>query len=221
MKNLAIIIPVRLSSSRIIEKPLLKFGNDTLLSWKIKQLLKVVDKKQIIVTTNSEKLKSIANKFDVTIHNREDWLCEGHKSTVSQQVENVIKDITNYEHIAWTLITSPLMRSETYKACFDTYFKVIKNGYDSLMTVNLMKDFLWNDNGPLNYKSGIKHVYTQDLPNIYRVTNATNIISRQLALKYKYYLGKNPYKYIVSKIEGIDIDNYEDYIIAKKLKTGL
>jgi len=40
---------------------------------------------------------------------------------------------------------------------------------------------------------------------------------KEKILKEKYFLGKNPYKFCVSKISGIDIDDYEDYEIAKAL----
>lgn len=220
MKDLIFIIPVRLGSSRIYQKPLLKFGKETLLSHKIKQLLEVTNKENIVVSTNSQQLISIANKFKVNIHNRAEWLCQNHISTVSDQVVNVIKEINlDFNHFSWTLITSPLMKVESYLKCIEFYKKYVidENKNDSLMTVNLIKEFLWDDNGPINYKCGKKHSYTQDLPNIYRVTNSINMISKKLALKNKYYLGKNPYKYILSKVEGIDIDNYCDYEIAKKL----
>lgn len=34
-------------------------------------------------------------------------------------------------------------------------------------------------------------------------------------LKEKYFIGKNPFKYLVDKISSIDIDEYEDYKLVR------
>jgi len=46
---------------------------------------------------------------------------------------------------------------------------------------------------------------------MYRVTNGLYMAEKNTMHTNGYFLGKNPYKEIVSKISGIDIDEYEDY----------
>ena len=57
----------------------------------------------------------------------------------------------------------------------------------------------------------------EDLPNIYRVTNALYIYEKKKILKNEYFLGKTPFKFEVDKLAGIDIDEIEDYNMALHL----
>lgn len=59
---LAVVIPIRMGSSRIKNKALLKFDNTNLLEWKIKQLLEVMPSENIFVSTENDILKEIAQK---------------------------------------------------------------------------------------------------------------------------------------------------------------
>ena len=108
------------------------------------------------------------------------------------------------------------MSPSEYKNAFDMYIdKVDKlKKYDSLVSVNLLKEYLWDENGPLNYKANKNHTISQKLPNIYRINNGLYMRDKKSILKDKYFLGQNPAMFEVSKIAGIDIDTYEDYEIA-------
>ena len=218
INDIGIVIPVRLGSSRIKEKALLPFDDVTLLEWKIKQLQEVFSKKNIYVSTESEKLKDIAMKFGVQIHNRDYFLADGHKATFSEVITGIVKDIP-FEHIAWVTSVVPLMSPVEYKKAFEIYIeKVIKNKEnDSLFSANLLKEYFWNDTNPINYQANKNHTISQELPNIYRVTNGLYMRDKKSILEEGYFLGKNPYKFNVAKISGIDIDEYEDYEISKAL----
>ena len=43
--------------------------------------------------------------------------------------------------------------------------------YDSLFAANLVKEYLWWPDRPLNYQANRDHTISQHLPDIYRVTN--------------------------------------------------
>lgn len=217
--DLGIIIPVKAISTRVPNKNALPFGNQpTLLEWKISQLIQIAPKDIIYVSTESEPFKEIARKWGVKIHDRDPILCDDIKSGFSHILSSIIKDIP-HQHIAWATVTNPLMTPNEYKICFAEYKKHIidEKTNDSLIPVNLLKEYLWDDNNSLNYNAGEGHVISQNLPNWYRITNALYMLPQELALEYKYFIGKNPYKVQVSKLAGIDIDYPEDYDIAKAL----
>jgi CMP-N-acetylneuraminic acid synthetase/phosphoglycolate phosphatase-like HAD superfamily hydrolase len=219
--DLAAVIPVRLGSSRVSQKALLEVGveNVSLLAWKIKQLKKVMSKANIYVSTESEILKAIAHEEGVNIHHREAYLADGHKASFSEVIVGVVKDIP-HEHIAWVTCVVPLMSPQEYLQGFREYKDHVisgNEGYDSLVSVNLLKEYFWDDEKAINYTPTKKHTISQDLPNIYRVTNGLYMAPKSLMLDKEYLLGSNPYKSCVSKIAGIDIDEYEDYEIARDL----
>lgn len=215
-KGLKVVIPARVGSERVKKKVLLPFGDTNLLEWKIIQLKEVLNPQDIVVSTNSKKLMDIAHQQGVSIHEREEKYCIGNELPFSEIVTHIVSGIDS-KHIAWVTCVTPLMSPKEYLEGFKTYFQKIKEGYDSLVSFNLLRDYLWDDNGPLNYSASEKHVVSQNLPNIYRVTNGLYMASKETMLKRKYFVGEKPYKFLVSKIAGIDIDYIEDYQMAKSL----
>ncbi|NDJ26621.1 acylneuraminate cytidylyltransferase [Campylobacter sp. MIT 12-8780] len=218
MKDLCAVIPARLGSSRIKQKMLLPFNGYSLLEWKIKQLKTILPNKNIFVSTESDILKEIAYKNKINIHERESYLSQGHEASFSEVITGIVKDL-DFKHIAWITAVVPLMSPKEYAQAFDAYEKYVctSDEYDSLFSANLLKEYFWNDAKAINYQANKNHTISQELPNIYRVTNGLYMRDKKSILKDKYFLGKKPLKFCVSKIAGIDIDEYEDYEIAKTM----
>jgi len=217
--DIAVVIPVRERSSRLKSKVLLPFSDKyNLTEWKIDQLKKVLPSNQIFLSTNSNTLKSIAKNKNISIHHRDDYYCIGHDATFSDIIFHVVKEIP-FKHIAWVTVCVPLMHPSEYKAAFNLYLSKVHKlkENDSLVSVNLLKEYLWDDNGPLNYEANKNHTISQKLPNIYKINNGLYMRDKNSILKDKYFLGQNPIMFEVSKIAGIDIDTYEDYKIAREL----
>ena len=217
-KDIAVVIPVRLGSSRIKEKAILPFADTNLLEWKIQQLKEIISEKNIFVSTESDKLKDIAYKNNVQVHHRDEYLADGHKASFSEVITGIIKDIP-FEHIAWVTAVVPLMSPNEYKSAFEKYIETVvnKKTNDSLFSANLLKEYFWDNKKPINYQADKNHTVSQDLKDIFRVTNGLYMRDKKSILNDKYFLGPNPYKFVVSKISGIDIDEEEDYQIAKSL----
>ncbi|MCG3670049.1 hypothetical protein L5F33_07245 [Aliarcobacter butzleri] len=217
-ENIGVVIPVRLGSSRVKEKAILPFADTNLLEWKIRQLKEVISEKNIFISTESDKLKEIALKNGVQIHHRDFYLADGHKASFSEVITGIVKDIP-FEHIAWVTAVVPLMSPLEYKNAFEKYIQYVvkEKTNDSLFSANLLKEYFWNDERPINYQADKNHTISQELPNTYRVTNGLYMRDKKSILEEKYFLGNNPYKFVVSKIAGIDIDEMEDYRIAKDL----
>jgi N-acylneuraminate cytidylyltransferase len=67
----------------------------------------------------------------------------------------------------------------------------------------------------LNYELGLKHVPSQELPPLYRVTDGILIAPRVDMIKWKYFHGIHPYKFIMDKSSSVDIDDIYDMACAK------
>jgi len=218
--DISAVIPVREGSSRIKEKIYLPFHKElNLLEWKIDQLKKIHRADRIFLSSNSERVKEIANNMGVEYLQRNDYLSVGHQASFSEVITGVVKDIPT-AHFAWITVVVPLMKPSEYKDAFTIYMRdVVSNKlHDSLVSMNLLKEYFWNDEGPLNYRADKNHTISQELPNIFRVTNGLYMRSKEATLKDGYFLGPNPLKHKVSKISGIDIDEHEDYQMAIALK---
>ncbi|MBE0494395.1 MAG: acylneuraminate cytidylyltransferase [Thiomicrospira sp.] len=218
--DISVVIPVREGSSRIENKIYLPFHKEmNLLEWKIAQLKKVQKSSRIFLSSNSEKVKETAHKMGVEFLERSNYLSIGHKASFSEVITGVVKDVPT-NHFAWVTVVVPLMKPADYRTGFEAYLQevITTKRHDSLVSVNLLKEYFWDDNGPINYQANKHHTISQDLPNIYRVTNGLYMRSKADTLKEEYFLGKNPFRHTVGKISGIDIDEYEDYHMSLALK---
>lgn len=218
--DLGVIVPVREGSSRIKDKVLLPFDERlTLLEWKLKQLCDVLPPERIYVSTDSASLQALAKPFGVSIHQRDPYLCRGHDATFSEVITGIVKDIP-HEHIAWVTVVVPLMSPAEYREGFRCYHEQViqQAAHDSLFAANLVKEYLWWPERPLNYRADRNHTISQHLPDIYRVTNGLYMRDKESILRDGYFLGPNPCKFPVSKVAGVDIDVLEDFQIARSLR---
>ncbi|MBY0408373.1 MAG: hypothetical protein K2Q01_11845 [Rickettsiales bacterium] len=213
-----IVVPVRAGSVRIVQKNMLPFGGiSSLLEWKIRQMREVFAPERIYVSSEDAGYLAIAQACGVQAHVRDPRLAGGTEVAFHEVITGIVTDIP-HAHIAWCPVTCPLMTPAEYQACFASYdAQVLKGAYDSLVGVNVLKEYLWNDAGPLNYAADHRHPPSQELANIYRVTNGIYMYAKDAILKRRYFLGERPYKQVLSKLAGIDIDEMEDYKVAQAL----
>lgn len=218
--NISVVIPVREGSSRLENKIFLPFDKElNILEWKISQLKLVQSQNRIFLSSNSENVKSVAKNMGVEYLPRNDYLSVGHKASFTEVITGVVKDVPT-DHFAWVTVVVPLMKPSEYKNAFLAYQKNVigSNEFDSLLSVNSVKDYLWDNNGPVNYKADKNHTVSQDLPDLYRVTNGLYMRDKHHTLDEGYFLGPKPYMFEVGKVSAIDIDEYEDYQMALALK---
>lgn len=217
-KTITAVVPVRKGSQRIKNKSFKPFDDTTLLDLKLQTLLQVKTLDKIIVSTDSDQAKQIANSYGIQIHEREAYYASS-ECTNSEFFENLGKCIPG-NYLMYTPVTSPFIKTETYYD-FINRFTNLDSTYDSMVTASYIKEHMWLDNKPINYNPQ-KSPNTQDLPDIMGLTYGINIISKENLIKYRNVVGNNPSFYIVEGRESIDIDNPLDFEFAeflyKKLK---
>ena len=79
---------------------------------------------------------------------------------------------------------------------------------------------MWKDGKPFNYElNNIPR--TQDLQALYEETSGFYIYKGDVISKYNRRIGEKPYIVEVGEIEGIDIDELEDFEIADAIFNHL
>lgn len=207
------VIPVRKGSRRLKNKNIAHFAGTTLLEYKIDQLKRVDQISNIVVSSDCDVMLSMANSKGVKTHKRAPEYCDEKTKTFGEVVEHICNSVEG-ENVIWATCTSPLVEPEDYTDALMTYEKVVKSGYDSLMSVEEFRRYIWTDRGPLNYELGIKHVPSQELPPLYRVTDGILIAPRKKMVEWKYFHGVNPFMYKMDKRSSIDIDDAYDMACA-------
>jgi N-acylneuraminate cytidylyltransferase len=178
MKTITAIIPVREGSTRLRNKNIAPFAGTNLLINKINQLKQVTEITKIVVSSDSETMLSMAIASGVDIHKRAIEFCDEKTKTFGEVVKHIAENVSG-DTILWATCTSPLVFPKDYRHAISEYHKALDTGFDSLMSVESFKRYIWDENGPLNYELGLKHVPSQQLPTLYFVTDGILIAPRK------------------------------------------
>lgn len=212
--SITAVIPVRAGSRRLKNKNIAPFAGTNLLINKIEQLKKVDDIDRIIVSSDSDVMLEMAKENGVETHKRAPEYCDEKTKSFGEVVRHIAESVSG-DDILWATCTSPLVFPKVYKQAIREYYPALEQGYDSLVSFEVIKRYLWDDNGPVNYKLGIKHVPSQQLPNLYIVTDGILLAPREKMIEWSYFHGKNPYKFILDKKTSVDIDDGLDLAVAR------
>jgi len=212
------VIPVRAGSRRLLNKNILPFGDSNLLIHKIRQLKSVSSIDNIVVSSDSDEMLAMAKYEGVGTHKRAPEYCDEETKTFNEVVEHIAQNVTG-DSVMWAPCVCPLTVPANYSGAIKTYLDLVidKKQYDSVISVKRFKEYLWNEKEPVNYKLGIVHVISQNLPDWNIVVNGFHLAQREDMIKWKYVYSNNSFLYVLSKREATDIDDAEDFEIAKAL----
>ena len=167
--KVAFFLPARKGSQRVKNKNTRTFAGieGGLLANKLRQLIATERIDEIILSTNDEECLRIGREYAaqssrLKVVERPDELCLD--STNLQDLICYVPSITDAEHILWGHVTTPLADAATYDQAVETYFAALEEGFDSLVGVTELKNFLLNDKGQLiNNTTELPWPRTQDL----------------------------------------------------------
>ena len=125
-----------------------------------------------------------------------------------------LASILECKDVLWIPVTSPLIKDETIQECIDIYKN--NQSYDSVVTTNIIKEYMWLNGKAINYDPK-NHPRSQDLPDIYALNFAANILPRELMIKNKNILGDNFFPYMIDDIEAVDVDTEFEFMLAELL----
>ncbi|MFL1466415.1 cytidylyltransferase domain-containing protein [Marinobacter sp. DUT-3] len=217
-------LPCRKGSERVPRKNIRPIADKPfgLLQIKLEQLLatKLIDR--IILSTNDEEIIEYAEKFETSkldIRLRDDALASSSTST-DELIEYAGSQIEE-GHILWTHVTSPFLTTRLYDAIIEKYLKQLECGYDSLMSVNELRGFIWDESRPVNYDRNVeKWPRTQTLEPLYEINSGVFLAPENVYKVKGDRIGDRPYKYILDKIQGFDIDWEEDFLMADAMLSA-
>lgn len=208
------VIPVREGSRRLKNKNIAPFAGSNLLVHKINQLKKVPELSHIFVSSDSEKMLEMARRENVLTHRRAAEYCDEQTKSFGEVVRHVCENAPG-DTILWATCTSPLVCPSLYQKAIAQYQIALEEGYDSLVSFEKMKRYLWDEKGPINYELGVKHVPSQQLPPLYIVTDGILLAPREKMIEWCYFHGTNPYRFILDKRSSVDIDDGLDLACAR------
>lgn len=225
--KVAFYLPCRNGSERVKNKNTRPFAgiDGGLIENKITQLAetKLID--EIILSTNDEVCVEIAMKYvggnkKLRIVPRPEELCLS--TTNLQDLICYVPQITDADHILWGHVTTPLTGADQYDKGIQLYFDKLNDGYDSLVGVTELKNFLLNNEGRLiNNTTMLPWPRTQDLESLYEINHTMFLAKREVYEVQKNRIGLKPLLHVMDKLYSFDIDWPDDFMIAEILYKNL
>lgn len=215
------IIPARGGSKGIPGKNIKDLMGKPLIAWTIGQALDSQYLERTIVSTDSDEIAEIAEKYGAEVpFKRPDHLSEDTTPTwpVLQHALKYFEDDLKLSFDAIVLLqaTSPLREQNDIDGCVETF---LKNDCEAVISVceslenpyfNLME---LNSKGYLENSKMLAPIPTrrQDAPPVYVINGSVYIFSRQAVWKKAQADVKKILPYVMPRSKSLDIDTKEDW----------
>ena len=203
-------VPIRLNSKRVVGKNLKMLGNKPLMQYILETLVKVKNIDEVYVYCSSEDVIPYLPQ-GVKFLKRSEWL--DRDETLGKEIYDAFTKEVEADVYMLAHTTSPFIKEATIEKAID---KVLNGGHDSSFSAQKIQTFTWYNGKPLNYD--LKEIpRTQTIEPVYVETSAFYIFRKEIWTIEHQRIGSNPYIAIVNAIEGIDIDNPEDFEFAEQV----
>jgi N-acylneuraminate cytidylyltransferase len=212
-------IPVRGGSKSIPMKNIKLLNGKPLVYWVCEALESCNAITQIVVATDSGKIKETVFSFNfpkLIVYDRKPENAEDLSSTESVMLEYIETRKKNSEDDVFMLVqaTSPLTQHNHFSEAIDLFRK---EKYDSIISCVTFKRFLWGAEGrSINYDYQ-KRPRRQDFDGCFMENGAFYISSIGNIIKTKNRLFGNIGYYVMPEYSAIEIDEPDDWIIIENL----
>tara|TARA_X000000950_G_scaffold186544_1_gene225788 strand:- start:10946 stop:11620 length:675 start_codon:yes stop_codon:yes gene_type:complete len=214
------IVPARKGSKGIKNKNIIKIKNKYLVEYSFKILNKIPENRKYIIS-DSEKVKKIAKRYKISINYlRTKKLSRDRTSLIDNlcHFDKFINQNLKFKHYVILQPTSPL---RNYEDLLNSIKKYLKDKSESLFSVSQSlehpNETIYFKKNKMYFFNKNKSTLRQNYKKSYFVNGAIYIFNRKL-LKYKKIIsGKKHSIFEMPKKRSIDLDDYQDYDLAKKL----
>ena len=216
--KLVCLILARKGSKRIKNKNLQKVGKKTLVAHTIEFAKKILPTKNIILSTDSPKIRKIGEDYNLKIYNLRPKKFATSNTTSYKSAEYEIKEYEKRNSSVNTIIllqpTSPFRSVKTYKKIIKKFFKKPSQPLITIKRVPLECNKFYK----IKRSKLIRLTNKSDREFVYLPNGSFFIISKKILLQEKSFTSRNmQYQIIEDFKENIDIDTWQDLKLAKKL----
>ena len=211
------IIPAKGSSDRLENKNLLKVNGKSLTELCCSKLLLCKKIDEVYLDTESEKIISdVQHLFSKGLKLiRRPVELANNSITANDLLVFALHSIPHTDLILQTFVTSPLITTETIDQAIVKFLS--SNSHDAFLTVQEIQEYFWDaQSQPMNFDINILP-NSSDLNKIYMETHGLYGIYTDSLLENKNRFGEKTMMIPISKLESLDINDYDDFQILTKL----
>jgi len=211
------LLPMKANSQRVKGKNFRQLHGKPLFRWILDSLLALDEIDQIVINTDARHIladNGLVESDRVLIRDRKAELCGDTVSMnliLADDIENVEADTYLMTHT-----TNPMLSAETIRKALARYNEGVSEGSaDSLFTVNKIQTRFYRADGSAVNHDPDNLIQTQDLEPWYEENSNLYIFSRESFLETNARIGKKPLLFEMQKLEAVDIDTLEDWLMAE------
>jgi CMP-N,N'-diacetyllegionaminic acid synthase len=211
------VIPARGGSKGIPMKNVKRLNGKPLIAYTIEAAL-ASNLDRVIVSTDCKEIAEVSRGYKVEVIMRSDKLAQDDTPTLPVLQDLISKMVDKYDAVMTLQPTSPLRTASHINEALSIYLDNVDA--DSLVSVvktphNFMPEKLMTYNGKYLTGSGIIK-RRQDMRSVYARNGAAIYITKIEKLD-KYIFGGKIIPFFMNKLDGIDIDDMEDWILLEAL----
>jgi CMP-N-acetylneuraminic acid synthetase len=215
--SITALLPMKGHSERVSNKNIRLFNGEPLFYLVAKTLQESSLVKSIIINTDSKKIAddAMGNFSKVRVLERPLALC-GDSIPMNSIIAHDLS-VCDGEYFLQTHSTNPLLKVETIDRAITLFFSSLDQ-YDSLFSVTRLRTRLyWESGKPVNHNPQ-ELLRTQDLPPLFEENSNVYIFSKEsFAAAGNNRIGRKPQMFVMDKLEALDIDEEDDFILAETL----
>ncbi|MEP1868189.1 MAG: acylneuraminate cytidylyltransferase family protein [Paraglaciecola sp.] len=210
------LLPMKLHSERVPGKNFKPLGGKPLFRWILDTLLSINEIDAVVINTDAKQTlfdSGLVPSERIIIRDRKPNLCGDHVSMNDILIDDI--HAVPAEHYLMTHTTNPLISSTTIKRAIGAYLN--NEDLDSLFSVNKHQTrFYKQDVSPINHDPK-NLIRTQDLEPWYEENSCIYLFNQNSFNQTKARIGFKPHVFVTPKLESIDIDEKEDWLLAEAL----
>lgn len=200
------VIPARAGSRGIPNKNIRLVGGRPLCWYAMKNAMESEMVTDVVVTTDSSQVATIARQTGAMVRNRDASLC-ADDVTLDAVVYDAVPDDVDWDYIVTMQPTSPTLSVATLDAAIR---KAIVEDLDTLISVKNDPRLSWSPDAEGNpHPNYAARLNRQWLPPEWAETGAF-VVAKASVVTPESRIGKKIGVFEVSDAEGIDVDNFDD-----------
>lgn len=203
-------VPIRLNSQRVEGKNLRELGGRPLMAYLLESLATARNIDKVYVYCSNPAIVEYLPE-GVEWLQRDERLDQN--TTLGEEIYDAFTREVEADIYILAHATSPFIRTATIEQAV----RSVESGeYDSAFSAERVQTFAWWQGRPLNYS--LQHVpRTQDLEPLYVETSAFFVFRAEVWREQHRRIGQRPYMAVTDRIESMDIDDPDDFLLAEAI----
>lgn len=223
-KKVIAVIPARGGSKRIPNKNIIDFFGKPMIAWTIEAAIKSGIFDEILVSTDNDQIAEIALKYGAQVPFLREVASDDF-SPVALATIGAIKQLEDYKKEKYDIVIQlmancPLRSSESI---FNAYEEFLKDSTKSILSSFHYGMFnpWWahkideNNKAKPLFDDDLRNMRSQDQSKLFCPTGAIWISDIEILKKHSTFYSDDYRFYPISWLEAVDIDDYDDFKLAK------